>query len=282
MRLTLLALAALVTSLACAAPPASAQIKPSAEARTPDAPVALASHRAIYDLRLSDGAGSKAPVNASGRIAFDFSASCGGYAQTLRQAIDLEPSEGERRITETRSTTFEDVRGDGFRFSTERTDESPGEVDGRAVRGPRDVSIALTRPETYQLSTQSDVIFPTQHIERIIQAARRGEKVLLARVYDGSDDGRKIFDVTTIIGKPAQGQDPDHGAQSPALRGLTRWPVAVAYFPVERRDGPPDYVLSFNLYENGVSTGLKLDYGDFVLSGELTRIEFPPAAQCGR
>ena len=80
----------------------------------------------------------------------------------------------------------------------------------------------------------------------------------------------------------ARTPDPDKGAQIPALRNQTRWPVAVAYFSPNRKDGLPDYVLSFNLYENGVSTGLRLDYGDFVLSGELARIEFPPAAKCRR
>ncbi len=66
----------------------------------------------------------------------------------------------------------------------------------------------------------------------------------------------------------------------PPCSGLQRWPVALSYFPAGQRDGTPEYVLSFNLYENGVSSRLKLDYGDFVLTGELTGIEFPPAAKC--
>jgi hypothetical protein len=242
----------------------------------------LTSHRAIYDLELADNAGIKAPASASGRIVYEFSSACEGYAQTLRQVLDLEPAEGERQTTETRTTTFEDTTGADFRFNIAGVKGGGQEVDGHAARDARGVSIALTRPEPYRLKTEPDVIFPTQHVAKIIEAARRGEKVFLARVYDGSEDGRKIFDVTTIIGKPEQGPDPDKGARAPALRGLKRWPVAVAYFPPERRDGAPDYVLSFKLYENGVSSGLKLDYGDFVLKGELVRIEFPRAAKCGR
>jgi hypothetical protein len=243
---------------------------------------ALASHKALYDLRLLEGAGTKAPASASGGIAFSFDSACEGYAQTLRQVLDLEPNEGEMRTTETRSTTYEDAKGADFRFNILGALGKGSEVDGHAARGARGVSIALKRPEPFRLDAQGDVLFPTQHIEKVIAAARRGEKILLAHVYDASDDGRKILDVTTVIGKPRQDPDSDKGAQIPELRRLTRWPVAAAYFSPEKRDGAPDYVLSFNLYENGVSSGLKLDYGDFILSGELTQIEFPPATKCRR
>ncbi|MGO8738451.1 EipB family protein [Rhodoblastus sp.] len=266
----------LAFALFFAASPAAAQIKPPSSQ-----PVTLVSHRALYDLRLADASGAKAPAAASGKIAFDFSSDCGGYNQTLRQVVDLEPDEGEAHISDTRTTTFEDAAGADFSFSTARPAGEGGELDGHAERGAKSVSIALSRPEPFRLSTQTDLLFPTQHIARIIEAARRGEKVLVARVYDGSDDGKRIYNVTTIIGKPRRGPDADRGAQGPGFAKMTRWPVSVAYFPADRRDGLPNYALSFNLYENGVSTGLKLDYGDFALIGELTRIEFPPATKCG-
>ncbi len=267
----------LALTLCCAAVPAAAQIKPLSSQ-----PVTLVSHRAIYDLRLTDATGAKAPAEASGKIAFDFSSECGGYNQTLRQVVDLAPGEGEARLSDTRTTTFEDATGADFSFSTARSAAEGGEVDGHAERGAKGVSIALTRPDAVRLKAQSDVLFPTQHIARIIEAARRGEKVLVARLYDGSDDGKRIYNVTAIIGKPARGPDADRGAQRQEFRDMTRWLVSVAYFPQDRRDGLPEYTLSFDLYENGVSSGLKLDYGDFALRGELTNIEFPPATKCGR
>ena len=52
-------------------------VKP--ESARPDAATPpLASHKAIYELRLLEGAGTKAPASASGRIAFDFSSACEG------------------------------------------------------------------------------------------------------------------------------------------------------------------------------------------------------------
>jgi hypothetical protein len=38
--------------------------------------------------------------------------------------------------------------------------------------------------------------------------------------------------------------------------------------------------MSFKLYENGVSRDLRMDYGDFVLKGNLVKLDFLPADAC--
>jgi hypothetical protein len=42
----------------------------------------------------------------------------------------------------------------------------------------------------------------------------------------------------------------------------------------------PVYAITFELYENGVSRALLLDYGDFILSGEMTSLEMKDAKTC--
>ena len=42
----------------------------------------------------------------------------------------------------------------------------------------------------------------------------------------------------------------------------------------------PIYAITFELYENGVSRALVLDYGDFVLTGEMTSLEMKDAKPC--
>ena len=61
---------------------------------------------------------------------------------------------------------------------------------------------------------------------------------------------------------------------------MKRWPVTISYFEEDKKDNTPNYVLSFDLYENGVSRALKLDYGDFVLAGEMKQLEFLPSKPC--
>ena len=64
------------------------------------------------------------------------------------------------------------------------------------------------------------------------------------------------------------------------LKGVARWPVVVSYFDPGKQDATPNYILGFDLYENGVSGNLRLDYGDFVLAGKMSKYEPLPVQGC--
>ena len=100
---------------------------------------------------------------------------------------------------------------------------------------------------------------------QIIESARAGGSTLQARVFDGSDTGSKIYDTMTVIGKVGAGPAED-ASNSEALKGLARWPVTISYFDAAKKDSAAEYILTFDLYENGVSGSLKLDYGAFALA----------------
>jgi hypothetical protein len=61
--------------------------------------------------------------------------------------------------------------------------------------------------------------------------------------------------------------------------------VTISYFTQGDGDRTPVYTISFELYENGISRALKLDYGDFALKGDLQSLQVPTtavAAACQR
>ncbi|HMK89950.1 MAG TPA: cell envelope integrity EipB family protein [Methylocystis sp.] len=246
----------------------------------------LAPHRAIYELTLLQGAGARAPMQAQGRIAFDFTGSaCDGYVQNFRQTTEVQPDEGASRVSDMHSATFEAGDGHEFRFKIKTTvdDGATEDVDGAAKRGKDGkLSIELTRPKREKRELPAKAIFPTEHIQKILAAARAGQKLLEAQVYDGSGDGSKLFDTLTVIGKPLEKPAPEKAAQLEALKKLRQWPIAVSYFENGKRDETPSYVLSFALYDNGVARALKLDYGDFALAGEMTELTLLPAPKCDK
>ena len=75
-------------------------------------------------------------------------------------------------------------------------------------------------------------------------------------------------------------------AKIPALAKLTRWPVTISYFDEgehrkqETGEQTPVYAITFELYENGISRALMLDYSDFSLTGELTGLELKKEKPC--
>jgi hypothetical protein len=247
--------------------------------------IPLASHHAVYDLTLLKSTGSKSPTYARGRIAFDFSGSaCEGYTQTFRQLTELQPAEGPTRISDMRSTTFEDAAGKAFAFKMEtRVDDEPtDEVDGRAQRVAGTVAIALAKPKHERLDLDRSVLFPTEHLKYILAAANAGQHVLEEKVYDGSETGDKIFETTTFIGAPITSGSVESAVQIPMLKDMRRWPVTISYFDMSRKDELPNYTLSFDLYQNGISRALRLDYGDFVLAGQMTSLQLLPTPACSK
>ncbi|MFV0279498.1 MAG: cell envelope integrity EipB family protein [Rhodoblastus sp.] len=255
----------------------------SAQAAGAVAPT-LASHRAVYELSLFSSKGEKSPNMARGRIAFDFSGNaCDGYTQNFRQLTELQPAEGPVRMSDMRSATFEDAGARNFRFKVESKVDNRGveEIDGSASKsGDGALSVRLMRPRPSRLDLAQDVVFPTEHIMRIIQAAQAGQRTLSLKAFDGTDTGRKVFETLAIIGKEEVGAPAEKAAQAEQLKNMKRWPVTISYFETDKKDNTPNYVLSFDLYENGVSRALKLDYGDFVLAGEMKQLEFLPTKPC--
>ena len=65
-----------------------------------------------------------------------------------------------------------------------------------------------------------------------------------------------------------------------------RWPVTISYFEKQEEkddrggEQTPVYSISFELYENGISRALVLNYSDFSISGEMTSLEMKKEKPC--
>ena len=259
-------------------------IVPGATAPAVAPQVPLADHRATYKITLLKSVGAKSPTFANGRVSYEFmGSSCEGYSQVFRQVTELQPAEGATRVSDMRSATFEDGDEKGFSFDVKTAiDEgAPDVVDGRASKKKDVLAIQLSRPSAQTVDVDDQVLFPTAHLKRIIAAAKAGQHILSVKVFDGSDDGKKVYDTTTVIGRPSAAPADDMGAAHViAMDDMARWPVSISYFDEGRKDGEPAYTLGFELYENGVSRALRFDYGDFVLAGEMTSLDLIPTKAC--
>jgi hypothetical protein len=239
----------------------------------------LAPHRAIYDLALAPGAESI--VAAQGRIAIEFYGSpCEGYTTRVRQVTTLEGEETPPRTLDANSATFEEPDGASLRFRSEtRADGMTlDEVNGEASREDDVTVIAIEAPEPERLLVPGEPYFPTQHILALIAGARSGAPLLEARVYDGTGDGRTVYDTFAVIG-PQLAEAAADDLTAP-LADLKRWPVRLSYFEPGPGERTPDYVIGFTLYENGVSSDLTLAFDGFTLVGTLTGLELLDTDEC--
>lgn len=260
-----------------------------ATVRAGPAAVKLQPHRAIYDMSLLESAPNTNIDAATGRLVFEFTGSpCEGWTVNSRFVTRIDDLDGARRITDLRSSTYETAEADRLEFLNQTyVNETPQEeVKGTAERTDGTLQIHLTSPEPTELEIAASPEFPTSHVIALIKAAREGERLFQADLYDGADDGKTLYATTALIGPQSTVVDPGEGeaADVVALLGehRTHWPVTLSYFNTKAPRGEitPAYELHFVLYDDGISRDLVLDYGNFKLQGALRELELLEAPVC--
>ncbi len=250
----------------------------------------LAPHRAIYEITLDQARGGSGVSDMSGRMVYELTGSaCEGYTQNMRFVTRMTNQEGAVSLTDMRSSSWEDALAKSFRFNssqyrdTKLSESTQGDASRPAPSG--DGRIELTKPDKKEIPLKKNVYFPIQHSIALLAAARKGDPLFQADLYDGSEKGVKIYSTTSYIGQPqAAGHNKKLAAvkNTEKLDGLRSWPVSISYFEegAEKKDAVPSYELAFLYFENGVSRRLFIDYGDFAIRGTLKEIAFLEVGKC--
>lgn len=248
------------------------------------------SHQALYDLSLVRSR-TNSISSARGRILYNFSGSaCEGYTSDFRQVSELDSGEGKVTLSDLQSTSWEDGAGKSYRFKidTRMNNSDSVPVDGVAERSGDHINVKLKKPVAKAFTLDGSIVFPTEQIQRIIAAAKEGKSLLELTVYDGSDNGEKVYNTLAVIGQPVPSDraiaSPDASTADEHMKSLQRWPVTVSYYdrdaPAKEGEQTPVYAMSFELFENGVSRALVLDYNDFVIAGALDKFDVKDSKPC--
>ncbi len=239
-------------------------------------PTDLLSHRAAYALRLSDKDPGDLFVAAEGLMVIEWRATCDGWVSSQRLGFVAETGDGEQVTYDVRFSSWESADNNRIRF-TLRSYDGPRAIEsyrGEArLEGPDGAGIARYRePVETSVALPAGTIFPTEQMRRLVEAAREGRLVSQYELFDGSGLTRPSS-VTAVIGRPRAVTETASGYPR-------RWPVSLAYYDQGGAGDTPEFEISFLLDEGGVLYDLRLDYGDFVLAGELEKLELLPVADC--
>lgn len=243
----------------------------------------LATHRAVYDLSLKEASERSGISGMVGRMVYEFGGSaCDGYTVSFRFVTEIATADSSR-ITDQQTTTFEDIRNHTFRFVTRSfvDQQLDHEVRGSAEVAGDGLAVTLEQPDKLALDIAT-ARFPTEHMIEMIKKAQDGERFYESRIYDGSDEGDRAMLTTTIVGEKQPVESGDTEAkQAGDLADDAFWPVSMAYFEENTGgDELPVYSIAFKLYDNGVTRDLTMDYGDFVLEGQLAQLDMYEPEPC--
>ena len=241
----------------------------------------LAPHRAIYDLTVTESREAAGVNSGNGRLVYEFRRKdCKGFELVYRQVMKVKPSEGAESMIDFRATTFEDDGAQLLIFENSNTVN--GTVDtalkGKAARDGGQIAVTIEKPESRDVALPENVLFPTEHLKRIIKAADEGRNLLEAKVFDGSGKADSAGQTLAMIGKPVASGKGDNNAVLAKMSNVRHWPISISYFEPAAAavEQTPKFIFGADLYENGVAVNLRLDYGSFVVAGKLVGLALLP------
>jgi hypothetical protein len=256
--------------------------KDAPAATAPLAPLtarALASHRGIYSLTLDRARENATIVDVSGAMVFEIIDACESWASRQRFTMTLRNREGTELETGSDYATLESMDGRNLRFSL--THMTQGAVKSR-VAGQAELTAdgsgvaRYSEPEVKELPIPPGTLLPNTHTIAALNAARAGQRLLVAPIFDGTTaDGAQQ---TTTVMSPWQGPQPVPEAPSLSTLGSSRMRIAFFEPDGEQAGGArtPSYEVSLRYFENGVADDMIMDFGDFTVRAKLMKLEDAP------
>ena len=159
---------------------------------------------------------------------------CEGWTTNFRMANEFRPREGNARMIDTQSASWES--GDGLSMRYNQREFLDGTPDGeRKVSAKRDPKAAsampeIEKPERRSLELPPETVFSIEHQKRLLRLALAGGTHDSSLIYDGSDDsagypGHSLRGHPQGAGRSAAGRfgpgEAKHRRNSPS------WPMSI-------------------------------------------------------
>lgn len=240
--------------------------------------VVLQAHRAFYAVSLAAVRSEGDIVGASGAMEITLGKACDGWHMSQRFVLDLEAAAGNVVRQDLSFAAWESQDSRQYRFTArERFGEDATSYHGTAETNSGLGRASFTMPDDRAFPLPKGVLFPVSHTRAIIRTATQGANRIAVPVFDGAV-GKGAQETVTFIGTRIDDAVPGT-LQSPLLK-RPGWRIRTAYFDPDSSTAAPEFEVGLTQLDNGVATGIRLDYTSFSLRLLLTRIEALPDPDC--
>lgn len=239
------------------------------------ADAALTGQTATYDLRLAKVRGHSV-TGATGLMQFDALETCHAWGVTQRMTLLIRNEDGSLTRSVSDYVTWEAKDGHSLSFNLQQSEDGKTETNdaGTATRGAGGIiTVVYTTPKGRVLTLPKGTLFPMAHTAALIDAGEAGKKFIAPPLFDGTSKhgAEHTFVAITKLLKPA-------ASSFPSLSALPSADVDIAFYKRDPTGEDPDFRTQMRYYSNGVADNIMLDFGDFVMSGKLTKLVIPPSA----
>lgn len=232
------------------------------------------SQNAVYSLTLSK-LRTHDITGATGRLQFQAVDGCSGWATYQHITLIIRNADGSLTKSVSDYRTWESKDAKSLTFNVSQTDEN-GKMQvvdaGVATHTGADNSgiVEFSVPAGKTLTLPAGTLFPMQHTEALLEAGRDHKTFISPLLFDGTTASGVTPTFITIFS-----HQPAEKTPWPDLNRYASTNVSIAFFPEENQDSTPDFSTSMRYFENGVTTDVALDFGDFVMNGKLASLSIP-------
>ena len=237
-------------------------------------PVMLTGQNAVYDLGLAR-VRNHSVTGAAGRLHFNVLETCHAYAVSQHMTLLIRNENGSLTRTESDYDTWESKDGHRLSFLLRQTIDGTTKTEsaGEATTGPQGGAVHYTVPKGRVAKLPAGTLFPMAHTRQILEAAASGKSFIDPPLFDGTSTKGAEHSFVAILG-----QDSGKPSKFAPLSNMPATKVDIGFFSRAVADNEPEFRTQMRYYSNGVARGVKLDFGDFVVSGDLKSLDIPPSA----
>ena len=237
----------------------------------------MVAHRAAYRLTLDRARDTAGVQNAEGAMLFEVQDACEAWATRQRFTLVVRDRDGNSIETTSDYSTLEAKDGRSLRFSLTQITEGAvtSRVSGEATMTETGGRVVFADPTPNEMRLPPGTLFPMVHTIRSLAAARAGQRLLVTPLLDGTTAEGPQDTTTVITGGWAA---PAANGRFPDLSALASARMRIAFFEAGQQGGAstPGYEVSLRYWSNGVADELKMDFGDFVLDGQMLELAVAP------
>ena len=238
----------------------------------------LLSHKATYTLNVQNIKDNGFLEGGQGQTFFEIVESCSGW--NIKEDYVLVYELPNKKIANSFSSysTFENYLGTKHSFELNEKSQFGGDksYQGFIEKNEKAMSGSIINNSIKKITFKKDILFPIEHLLKLIKAAENGEKLFTKKVFFGNEDEEFIKIVSAFIGQIRNSKSKD----IKYLKGKKIWPIKVAFYKEKSKQEKPEYEIYLEIDKSGVVHSYKVDYGNFEIRALLKKIEVLPKAKC--
>jgi len=243
-----------------------------------DAAAGLTGQDALYNLSLAK-VRTHDVTGATGQMRFSIADGCTGWGTTQHMTLLIRNADGSLTKTVTDYVTWETKNGSKLTFNLSEKDNDGKPIIDDAGIADRTAdgtgTITYSTPANRVMTMPPGTLFPMAHTAAMLDAGMHGKKFFSVPLFDGTTDDGPQHTFVVILGR--------HGpiVKNPfsGLAGLSSTNVDIAFYERKHSDQNPDFRSQMLYYDDGVANNIMMDFGDFVMRGELEHLNIP-ASNC--